>query len=137
LLVFLLAAVVIAVVAGLAAWLGDPSSVRDNLSSNGVPVDRNTWSDIGVGAAIAAIVAMLLGSLVGGIQGDRWHGRLVTAAAERHEAANPEVRHDAPHPLGDDPLTTGPVVDVVRAERERSVEDERYQAEIAAADLGF
>jgi hypothetical protein len=80
LLVFLLAVVAIGGVAILAAAFGDPGSVTDRLSSNGVPTDANTWSDIGLGAAIAAVVATFLGAVLGGIQGDRWHGKLMTAA---------------------------------------------------------
>jgi len=104
LLVFLLTAVVVAAVAGLAAWLGDTSEVTSALDDTGVPQDANTWSDIGVGAAVAAGVAMLLGSVLGGASGDRWHGRLVTAATERRAEVQRE-RSERPR-LGDDPTTT-------------------------------
>lgn len=80
LLVFVLAMVAIGVVVLLAATLGDPGSLADELNDNGVPTDGNTWNDIGIGAAVAAGLAMLLGSLLGGTQGDRWHGKLMTSA---------------------------------------------------------
>jgi hypothetical protein len=132
LLVFVLAAVAIAVVAGLAAALGDTSGVRDSLTGNGVPVDGNTWSDIGIGAGIAALAAMLIGSLLGGMRGDRWHGRLVTAAVEnRNEATARETRRPE---LGDDPTTSTAELRDDRDDRDvastgsLSVEEERERA---------
>lgn len=124
LLVFVLAAVLIAVVAGLAAWLGDPAEVTDALADNGVPTDGGTWSDIGLGAGIAALVAMLLGSVFGGIRGDRWHGRIVGLADEhRRERESHEVRGEA-HVLGRDATTVVPRDD---EDRELSVEEELEQ----------
>jgi hypothetical protein len=106
--VFVLAALVIAVVAGLAAWLGDPDSVRQAASDTGVPTSANTWSDIGLGAGIAALVAMVLGAVLGGIRGERWHGRFVTAAAEGREERLGRDRtevSDRHHVVGQDATT--------------------------------
>ncbi|MEA3056628.1 MAG: hypothetical protein QOD30_2060, partial [Actinomycetota bacterium] len=89
LLVFLLSVVLIGVIA-LIAWAVRGSvhvDVVANLRDNGVPTNRSTWADIGLGAGIAGGLAMLLGSLFGGIRGDRWHGRLATAAVEARDAA--------------------------------------------------
>jgi hypothetical protein len=80
LFVFLLAVIAAGVVAVLAATLGDPASLTDDLHSNGVPTDGATWSDIGLLAAILAVAAAGIGSVLGGIQGDRWHGKLLTTA---------------------------------------------------------
>lgn len=136
LLVFVLTLVVLAFVAGLAAWLGDTSEVTSALDDNGVPVDGDTWSDVGIGAAVAAGVAMLLGSLLGGMQGDRWHGRLVTAATERR--AETQRERDERPGLGDDPTTSVDVRDRdadgdhdARGDRELSVEEERERARTA------
>lgn len=88
LLVFLLSVVLIGLVA-LVAWAVRDSvhvDIAANLRDNGVPTNGSTWADIGLGAAIAGGLAMLLGSIVGGIRGDRWHGQLATAAVERREA---------------------------------------------------
>lgn len=85
-LVFVLSIVLMGAVAAIAYGLGDPDSVNDTLRDNGVPTTADTWSDIGIGAAIAAGAAMLLGSILGGIRGDRWHGRLATAVVEHREA---------------------------------------------------
>lgn len=139
--VFVLAALVIAVVAGLAAWLGDADSVRRAAGDNGVPTDANTWSDIGIGAAIAAGVAMLVGAVLGGIRGERWHGRLRTAAEERRLERDDEVvtSRGRVHPLGQDETT----VDVRdRDDRhvgdgELSVEEERERQRLGRSDVGM
>lgn len=86
LLVAVLSLVLIGGIAAIAWALGDPDSLNDTLRDNGVPTTGDTWSDIGIGAAIAAAAAMLLGSILGGIRGDRWHGRLATAVIEHREA---------------------------------------------------
>lgn len=72
-LVFLTSAAVIGVIVVLAATWGDPGQVADQLGRSGVPTDVDTWSDIGLGAIVAAVVAMLLGSVIGGRQGGRWY----------------------------------------------------------------
>ena len=72
-LVFLASAVVIGVIVVLAATWGDPGQVADELGRNGVPTDVDTWSDIGLGAIAGAVIAMFLGSLIGGRQGGRWY----------------------------------------------------------------
>ena len=88
-LVFLLSAVLVGAIA-LIAWAVRGSvhvDLASNLRDNGVPTNRSTWGDIGLGAGIAGAVAMLLGSVLGGIRGDRWHGRLAAAVVERRDAA--------------------------------------------------
>lgn len=135
--VFVLGAVIVAVVVGLSAWLGDSDSLRDTLAENGVPTDANTWSDIGIGAAVAAGVAMLVGSLLGGVQGDRWHTGLLRAVVDRR--ATRDARDRPKHALGHDPTT----VDVRddhdgdRADHELSVEEERERQRTARSDVGL
>ncbi|MCU1487212.1 MAG: hypothetical protein JWN67_3958 [Actinomycetia bacterium] len=135
--VFVLAAAVIAIVVGLTAWLGDAESVRQRLSDNGVPTGANTWSDIGIGAAIAAGVAMLLGSLLGGAKGERWHGRLVTAAVEkRDERTKAEEAPRPRHALGQDETSIDLREDPTVAQ-EPSIEEERENQRIARSDVGM
>jgi hypothetical protein len=136
--VFVLAALFIAVVAGLAAWLGDPQSVRQNLSNNGVPTNADTWGDIGIGAAIAGGVAMLLGSVLGGIKGERWHGRFVTAATERRrERAKADEAPRATQRLGDDATTIDVRDDQAVMDGEPSVEEERERLRTGRGDVGL
>jgi hypothetical protein len=127
-LVFLLSAVLIGVVA-LIGWAmsGDLNVARD-LRDSGVPTDEDTWGDIGAGAAIAAAAAMLLGSILGGIRGDRWHGRLATAVVEHRGVERDEVgRTRQQHAeVGDTPADRTKVVDLTESDRtEVSVEEER------------
>ena len=68
----------------------DVDDVRDDLRAEGVPTDDDTWRDIGLGVAIAAAVAMLAGSVMGGVKGERWHGRLATAVMEHRDAVREE-----------------------------------------------
>lgn len=129
--VFALAVLLLGIVAALAAWLGDPDAVQDTLTDNGVPTDADTWSDIGIGAAIAAGVAMLLGAVLGGMKGDRWHTRLTRAAVDRHDhvdhdADGERTEHRPRHALGDDPTTID--LRTGDADRELSVEEERERA---------
>jgi uncharacterized membrane protein YidH (DUF202 family) len=136
--VFVLAAAVIAIVVGLAAWLGNGDSVRQSLSDNGVPTGANTWSDIGMGAAIAVGVAMLLGALLGGITGERWHGRLVTAAVEKREERVRPVEAPRPrHALGQDETTIDLREDVRATVDEPSVVEERENQRVARSDVGM
>ena len=59
--VFAVALIVVAVVVGLTSWMGATSTLRENLSSNGVPTDAQTWSGLAIGAIIAGTIAMLAG----------------------------------------------------------------------------
>jgi hypothetical protein len=75
----------ILLVAGVAAAIGtqaDSDAVMSNLRSMGVPTSGDEYAAIGTFAGLGAIVAMLLGSLVGGISGERWHGKLVARALD-------------------------------------------------------
>ena len=128
LLVFVLMLVVGAVVVALAAAFGDADAARTTLQDEGIPTDQNTWSDIGIGAAIAVPLAMLLGAVLGGMKGERWHGKLLTAYADRHEPVH--GRHEADHHdrtdthvLRDDGTTVDLTDD--REHRTLSVEEER------------
>jgi MFS family permease len=86
--VFALTVIVVAVVVGLTAWSGGVDSLRDNLADNGVPTDADTWSGVAIGALLAGVAAVFLGSVLGAIRGERWHGRIEAAAVE---ARTPEA----------------------------------------------
>jgi hypothetical protein len=76
----------ILLVAGVGAAVGtqaDHQTVMDNLRSMGVPTSWDEYgATIGTFAGIASVVAMLLGSIFGGILGERWHGKLLTRALD-------------------------------------------------------
>ena len=75
----------ILLVAGVAAAIGtqaDSDAVMANLRSMGVPTSGDEYAAIGTFAGLGAVIAMLLGSILGGISGERWHGKLVARALD-------------------------------------------------------
>jgi hypothetical protein len=70
---------------GVGAAIGsqaDAQAIRDNLRSIGVPTSGSEYSAIGTIAGLGALAAMLLGSIFGGMLGERWHGKLLTRALD-------------------------------------------------------
>lgn len=80
------------VVAGVGAAVStqtDTETVMDGLRSVGVPTSGDEWEAIGSIAGTAALLAMLIGSLLGGAMGERWHGKLLARALD--PTVGPEV----------------------------------------------
>jgi hypothetical protein len=121
--VFLLAIVLIAAVGAIVASQADADTIRTNLRSLGLPTSGSEWGDIGTVAGIASLVAMLLGALVGGVLGERWHSKLTRRAVSgkyrpesddrpttgERASTDPPRNPDEPHQAGPD-----------RAERDRA-----------------
>jgi len=80
LLVFVLGLVLAVGVAALARWMNADGAVLRNLRNVGVPTTRSEWSDIGTVAGIGSLLVMLVGSILGGTLGERWHGTLLARA---------------------------------------------------------
>jgi hypothetical protein len=73
------------VVAGIGAAVGtqtDTDTMMSNLRSIGVPTSGEEWAAIGSIAGAVALACMLLGSILGGMLGERWHGKLLTRALD-------------------------------------------------------
>lgn len=73
------------VAAGVGAAVGSQTGaegILDNLRSIGVPTSGEEYSAIGTFAGIGSLLAMLLGSIIGGVLGERWHGKLLTRALD-------------------------------------------------------
>ena len=88
-LVFAIGVAVLVVVAGIAQLEQATSAVRDRLESLGAPTGTSTWLGVGSLTGVIALVGMLVGSLLGGVRGERWHQRLVARALD------PDVGPDA------------------------------------------
>lgn len=89
--------------AGVGAAIGtqaDSSALTDNLRSIGVPTSGDEYTAIGTIAGLAALAAMLIGSLLGGIAGERWHGKLLTRALD--PSVGPDHRDDHDHVVDTD-----------------------------------
>jgi hypothetical protein len=79
--VFVLALLIVAVVAAVAATQTDTGAIRGNLRNLGIPTTGGEWGEIGTLAGIGSLVAMLVGAVLGGILGERWHTKLTRRAA--------------------------------------------------------
>jgi hypothetical protein len=78
--VFVLAVVLVAVVAAIAASQADTDAVQANLRSLGIPTTGTEWRKVGTVAGIGSLAAMLVGALLGGVLGERWHSKLTRRA---------------------------------------------------------
>jgi len=88
-LVAVLGVVLLAAVAAVAQVEGATSALVDRLESLGAPTDGTTWYGLGVLSGAVALGGMILGALLGGVRGERWHQRLLV------RAANPDIGPDA------------------------------------------
>ena len=79
--VFILALVIVALIAAITATQTDTSVIRGNLRSLGIPTTGAEWGDIGTLAGVGSLVAMLVGAVLGGLLGERWHTKLTRRAA--------------------------------------------------------
>jgi hypothetical protein len=80
--VFVLGVIIALAVGVLAKQAGAGSSLTTALRNVGAPTTWHEWRDVGTVAGIAALVAMLVGSMLGGGAGDRWHTKLVARAID-------------------------------------------------------
>jgi hypothetical protein len=87
--VFVLGVIVALVVGVLVKQAGGGSSITTALRNVGAPTTWHEWRDVGTIAGIAALAAMLIGSMLGGSAGDRWHSKLLARALD--PALGPEA----------------------------------------------
>lgn len=107
LLVFVLG---ILIAGGVGAAIGSQTgadALMDNLRSIGVPTSGDQFRAIGTVAGIAALVAMLIGSVVGGMSGERWHGKLLARALDPSVGATLERTETNRRTTVDDSATAG------------------------------
>jgi hypothetical protein len=122
--VFVLAILLIAVVSAIIASQADADTIRSNLRTLGIPTSGSEWSGIGTLAGITSLTAMLLGALVGGVLGERWHSKLTRRAVsgkyspERSQlrAGDEEHTHATPTPQSNERDQAAPG----RSEQDRS-----------------
>jgi hypothetical protein len=80
--VFVLAILVPAILAAILSSQADqvdPSvgpTALGNLRSIGIPTSGDEWAEIGTIVGLGSLLAMLAGSVLGGILGERWHSKL-------------------------------------------------------------
>jgi hypothetical protein len=93
-LVFVLGVLVAVGVTGLVNVFTDGDEILANLRNVGVPTSSDEWGDIGTVAGIGSVVTMLVGSVLGGSLGERWHGKLVTRALDPDIGPAAEAREE-------------------------------------------
>ena len=116
-LVFFLGVVLAVGVAGLVGMFTDTDNVLQDLRNIGIPTSSDEWQQIGTFAGIGSLAAMLLGSLIGGGTGERWHGRLLTRAMD------PTVGAGVPESAPTAKVTRAAVVDDGESIMNRSEEE--------------
>lgn len=84
LLVPLLAVLIALAVGAIASALGATAQLNVPLDTARLPVEENSIVDFGAGIGIAALVAMFLGGIIGGMLGSRWHTKLERRVVEEH-----------------------------------------------------
>jgi hypothetical protein len=90
--VFVLGVVVVAAAAVLTRALGGADAAASSLRDLGVPTTGAEWGDVASIAGIASLAAMLIGSLAGGVLGERWHTKLLARALDPEVGAEAEAR---------------------------------------------
>jgi hypothetical protein len=95
LLVFLVGLLLAVGAGALANAATDSGEIMRNLRSLGIPTRGSDWVDAGLITGIASLAAMLLGSLFGGVMGERWHGKLLARALDPGYGADAVDRRHA------------------------------------------
>lgn len=96
--VLVLGVAVVGVVAALArssTGAGTTDTVAANLRSLGIPTTAAEYGQAGTVAGIASLIAIVAGSMLGGVLGERWHGRLVARAADPTVGAQAAAAREA------------------------------------------
>ena len=93
--VFVLGIVLAALVGALVGAASDTDAIRANLRNLGVPTTADEWSSVATIAGLVALAAMLIGAVLGGSLGDRWHGKLVRRALDPDVGPAAEARRRA------------------------------------------
>ena len=140
--VFVLGVVVVVAVAAVVEATGGTEDILDRLRDLGIPTTADQWSDIGTFAGIGSALAMLLGSILGGIAGVRWHAKVLRLAADpavgtaavRTERYVPESTVHDDSVLADRTDDTGRTVDVRDTRETRSTQPVRVDHNGAGDD---
>jgi hypothetical protein len=81
-IVFVTSLVLGAVVGGVVSAVAEGDEVESNLQSIGIPTSTDQFDDVAVAAVIASLAAIAVGSILGGLLGERWHTKLARRVAD-------------------------------------------------------
>lgn len=65
--------------------------LRESLRSFGVPTSGRQWGEVGTVAGVAALAGMLIGAVMGGGLGERWHAKLASVEPPGTAAGDTEA----------------------------------------------
>ena len=99
LMVFFFGLLIAVAAAAVVQASGVSADVVAQLRSLGVPTSADQWSQIGTVAGIASLAGMLLGSVLGGMLGERWHSKLMARALDPGVGPEAVVRAAQPKAL--------------------------------------
>ena len=108
-LVFVMGVLVAVLVAALVNLLADGDDILANLRNVGIPTTGSEWGDAGTVAGIASLVAIVVGPILGGLLGERWHGKLMSKAMDPGVGRSPGPQYQpAPPPPSNHEEATRP-----------------------------
>lgn len=84
--------IVVGAAAGAIARLADDAAIEENLRSIGMPTAWDQVESVAVFGAIASLVALVAGALLGGTSGERWHTRLSRRVVDPDRGPAAEAR---------------------------------------------
>jgi len=93
--VLVLGVVIVGAVAALARSSAGTDTIADNLRSLGIPTTADEFGQAGTVAGIASFIALAVGSLMGGVLGERWHARLFARAVDPNVGAQAAAARQA------------------------------------------
>jgi pyruvate/2-oxoglutarate dehydrogenase complex dihydrolipoamide acyltransferase (E2) component len=117
---------------GVGVWVkaaGGTSGITTTLRNIGAPTTWHEWRDVGTVAGVAALAGMLIGSLLGGIAGERWHSKLLARALDPNFGPEAEQRAAAERAAAAEAAAAEQ-----RAAAERAAEEERQAAAVRQAE---
>lgn len=111
------------------------ATASDNLRSLGIPTTGTEYGQAATVAGIASLIALVVGSVLGGALGERWHARLVARAADPTVGAQAAAAREAEQARTRANLALARSEGRVRAhELERQSDRERVTAQEQALD---
>jgi hypothetical protein len=133
--VLVLGVVIVGAVAALVRSQVDTDTVAGNLRSLGIPTTADEFGDAGTLAGIASLIALVVGSLLGGALGERWHARLFARAVDPNVGAQAAAARQAEEARSEANLALARSEGRARAhELERDRDRDRTMAQERALD---
>jgi len=91
-MVFVVSLVIGAVAGGVVSTLADSNDVERNLRSIGMPTTTDQITDVALAGIIVSLAAVLVGAVLGGHLGERWHTKLARRVADPEIGTTAEER---------------------------------------------